>query len=124
MLLRPVLDHESCVIRPVLDPASFAPIGPVLDPASFAPIGRRGGCQPFLLHMPKIREILNHLLDLVVGMMPQTFSLGSVMGKPSDRPEVPAIIVDDRQVALPTLVNDPVVEILEHVDMPSTGNLH
>ena len=38
------------------------------------------------------------------------------MGKPNKRTEVPTIVVDNLQVALPTLLHDPLVEELEHFD--------
>ena len=42
-----------------------------------------------------------------------------VMGKPSDRPEIPAIVVDNLQVALPVLLHDPLVEELLELVVPS-----
>ena len=43
------------------------------------------------------------------------------MGKPSDRPEVPPTVVHSRQVALPIMLDDPLVPVLGHVDMPSSA---
>ena len=70
-----------------------------------------------------LMEVLNHSLDLWVDVPPQLLCPCVYMGKPSDRPEIPAIVVDNLQVALPVLLHDPLVEELEHFDMPSTGNL-
>ena len=71
-----------------------------------------------------LMEVLNHSLDLWVDVLPQLLCPCIYMGKPNNRPEVPTIVVDNLQVALPVLLHDPLVEELEHSDMPSTGNLH
>ena len=41
------------------------------------------------------------------------------MGKPNNRPEVPTIVVDNLQVALPVLLHDPLVEELLELVVPS-----
>ena len=74
--------------------------------------------------MPMLMEVLNHSLDLWVDVLPQLLCPCIYMGKPNNRPEVPTIVVDNLQVALPVLLHDPLAEELEHCDMPSTGNLH
>ena len=71
----------------------------------------------------EIREVLNHQLDLGVDMRPLAFP-SIFMSKPSDRPKVPPIGVYSLQVARPIMLHDPLVPVLEHGDMPSTGNLH
>ena len=71
-----------------------------------------------------IMEVLNHTLDLWVDVIPQLLCPCIYMGKPSNRPEVPAVVVDSLHVARPVLLHDTLVEELEHFDVPSTGNLH
>ena len=65
--------------------------------------------------------MLNHLLDILMDM---PFFASSFMGKPSDRPEFPPIIVNSLQVELLVMLQDTFVHKLEHVPMPSTANLH
>ena len=74
--------------------------------------------------MPSFREVRNHRLDLFIDMKPQFVFPIVVMGKPCDRPEVPVIFVRSLQVAPPRIHHQPLVEVLEHRDIPSTGNLH
>ena len=66
-----------------------------------------------------LMEVLNHSLDLWVDVLPQLLCPCIYMGKPSDRPEIPAIVVDNLQVALPVLLHDPLVEELLELVVPS-----
>ena len=66
-----------------------------------------------------LMEVLNHSLDLWVDVPPQLLCPCVYMGKPSDRPEIPAIVVDNLQVALPVLLHDPLVEELLELVVPS-----
>ena len=69
-------------------------------------------------------EMPYHILDLRVNVLPLLLFPNIYMSKPSNRPEVPTIFVDDLQVARPGLLHDPLVEKPEHGDMSSTGHLH
>jgi hypothetical protein len=57
-----------------------------------------------------LMEVLNHSLDLWVDVLPQLLCPCIYMGKPSDRPEIPAIVADNLQVALPVLLQIDSVE--------------
>ena len=114
--LVPVLEHVDMLTNGKPDTPRQCTSSATIGKTDSATAGRT-----FLLTVMDVKGGTSSLAGSLQIAIPNMRPINFFMCKPSDRPETPSILVGSLQVALPMSFDDPLVQVLEHVDMPTNS---